>query len=205
MVSQKKVPVIAKKNRSVRAFEHAFFSLLEEQACSKISITDILERSGYSRTAFYSNFLDKKDFIEKTLTAEVICHVHCIYDIILEQPTALFDGLTYLPALNLFRHVYEQRSLYHALLAGQIEGWDNQRFATECGVLFSDLVRVHPHDYPSLNYPLYNYVETFRYINFITFWDAENFCYTPEYMAEQAGMMMRFQCTPLLNTIQAFK
>lgn len=205
MASKQKAPVVAKKNRSVRAFETAFFSLLEEHECGKISITDILEKSGYSRTAFYSNYLDKKDFIEKTLHAEVANHVHGIYDVILEHPNSLFDGAIYLPAQNLFRHVYERRNLYHALLAGKIEDWDNNRFASECGKCFEALVRVHPAEFPQLNYSLYNYIETFRYINYIAYWDSQNFCYTPEYMAEQAGIMLRLQNELLLDTMQVLE
>lgn len=205
MAAKKNVPVIAKKNRSVHAFENAFLLLLEERECNKISVSDILEKSGYSRTAFYSNFLDKKDFIEKILYAEVANHVHGIYDVLLKQPNKLFDGAIYLPALNLYRHVYEQRSLYHALLAGKIDAWDNNRFALECGRYFEELVRVHSTEYPNFNYSLYNYVETFWYINYISYWDMQNYCYTPEYMAEQVGIALKIQSTSLLDTVQVLE
>lgn len=200
--TKKNVPVIAKKNRSVYAFESAFFRLLEVRSCNKISVSDILEESGYSRTAFYSNFADKKDFIEKTLYAEVANHVHGIYDIMQKRPVSLFDGVIYLPALNLFRHVYEYRNLYHALLAGKIEDWDNNRFALECGKYFEKLVRIHSPEYSQFNYSLYNYAETFRYINYIAYWDMQNFCYTPEYMAEQVGIALKIQNASLLDTVQ---
>lgn len=195
MSAKNKVPEIKKQNRSALAFENAFFALLETTDCSKISVSDILTLSGYSRTAFYSNYLDKADFIDQTLFAEVDRHVRCVYDSI-HKHQELFDGLTYLPMLNLFRHVYKHRSLYHALFASKITGWNTVRFITECRERFEKTVYVEIPQFPQLDYPLYNYIRTAHNIMYISYWDEQNFTQSPEYMAEQAGIALKIEESP---------
>lgn len=183
------VPKIVKKSRSAQAFENAFFSLLQENDCNKISISDILLLSGYSRTAFYSNYLDKADFIEKTLLAEVDVFVRCIYDSF-HNKDAVFDGLIYLPALNLYNHIIHHKPMYHALFAERITNWSVYRFTSECAKRFENTVRVKISQYPDFDYTLFNYVETANTFQYIAYWEANNFIQTPEYMAKQVGMVV---------------
>lgn len=190
-----------KRNRSILAFENALFSLMEEVPCNKISISNIIEKSGYSRTAFYANFVDKDDFIEKTVQAEITQHVHLMHYSIKNYQNDLFDGMIYRPILALFQHVYEHRPFYHVLFAGKISNWDFERFASECNTYFLQTIKVSCPQFPNMNLDIYYYIETLRFINFIMYWDRKDFCYSPEYMAAQVGIQIKLQNEGLLHTI----
>lgn len=89
-------------------------------------------------------------------------------------PINLYDGILYRPALTLFRHVYSQRAIYHAMLTNKIQEWDITRFADELHAYFMQYVRVSPNGGPNLNYELCNYVETFRYLTCLIFRKKKN-------------------------------
>lgn len=202
MADSNRISGSPKRNRSVIAFETAFLELLREKPYSRISISDIIKRSDYSRTAFYSNYVDKEDFVLKMIRDEVKCHVQAIYGTISDKTPHLFNGNIYLPALKLFSHVYERRDFYHMLFAGSIDGWDTQSFADECCALFRKSLMVYSPNYPDINSEMYHYVETLRFINFIMFWDANDYCYTAEYMASQVGMQIKVQSCDVLESIE---
>lgn len=51
--------------RVKRSIEDAFFSLLKNQNFSEITITDLVKKSGVSRTSYYRNFNSKEDIIKE--------------------------------------------------------------------------------------------------------------------------------------------
>jgi AcrR family transcriptional regulator len=57
--------------RSIEALQGALLDLLKEKSFQKISITDIAERSGLTRSTFYSHFATKEDLL-KSIINDVI-------------------------------------------------------------------------------------------------------------------------------------
>ena len=75
---QKKAPYKKQKDLYARAaFIQAVLSLLEEKPFQKISASEIIIRSGYSRGSFYKYFEDKFDLMRK-ITAEEAEHYTAI-------------------------------------------------------------------------------------------------------------------------------
>ena len=199
-----KLPITPKKRRSIDAFSHAFFSLLEEMPYDKISISNIIAKSEYSRTAFYSNFLDKDDFVEKLLSLEVAYHVHAIYDCIASN-RELFDGDMYLPSLNLYKHVYKQKDLYHALITNKVPSWNLPLFCDKCDYYFKNNIRMPINEItPELNLEFYQYVKTFQYLSFIMYWDKSGYKYSSEYMAKQTGLFIKLHNSALVDILEVY-
>ncbi len=196
-----KLPVLQKETRSIDAFSRAFFELLEDIPFSKITISMLLKKSGYSRTAFYSNFTDKYAFVEAIMENEVACHVHAIYDTIAAKSNNLIENDMYLPALCLFQHAYEQKRLYHALFSGKIEGWDLNTFSQRCGYYYEKSIEISP-DLKDFDMEIYRYIATFQFIAYIMFWDKKDYCYTPQYMAKQVALIIKLNRHELLQTIE---
>lgn len=53
--------------RSIKALQGALIELLEEQPYQKISITDLADRSGLTRSTFYSHFETKDQLLESII------------------------------------------------------------------------------------------------------------------------------------------
>lgn len=199
-----KLPNIPKKQRSIEAFSHAFFSLLEEIPYDKISVSNIITKSEYSRTAFYSYFLDKEDFVEKLLSLEVSHHVHAIYDYIASHDV-LFHSDMYLPALELYKHVYTQRDFYRALIRNKVPTWSLPLFCDECNYYFKNNIHMAIQSItPDLNLDFYQYTKTFQYISFILYWDKSDYAYSPEYMAKQTGLYIKAHNSALVDMIEVY-
>ena len=162
----------------------------------------LLKKSGYSRTAFYSNFNDKYDFIDAIMENEVACHVHAIHDTIVEKRNALLEDDMYLPALQLFQHAYEQQKLYHAMFSGKIEGWSTDAFSQKCACYFAKNIHIFPVS-DELNVEMYRYVSTIQYLTYIMYWDKMNYSYTPQYMAKQVALIIKLNRRELLQTMEA--
>ncbi|MEN8242386.1 MAG: TetR/AcrR family transcriptional regulator [Chloroflexota bacterium] len=57
--------------RSIKALQGALLELLEEKKFQKISITDISERSGLTRSTFYSHFSTKDELLDSIINTVI--------------------------------------------------------------------------------------------------------------------------------------
>ena len=57
--------------RSIEALQGALLDLLKEKTFQKISITDISERSGLTRSTFYSHFATKDELLDSIINAVI--------------------------------------------------------------------------------------------------------------------------------------
>lgn len=62
-----------RKARSRRAIEDAFSALLLERDYAKITVADILDRSGVGRATFYAQFRGKDDLLA-ALVGSICAH-----------------------------------------------------------------------------------------------------------------------------------
>ncbi|MEW4353645.1 TetR/AcrR family transcriptional regulator [Streptococcus pneumoniae] len=75
-ISEKSLANLRKANEEVNhltkeALETAFLQLLEQKKLAKITISELVERAGVSRAAFYRNYGSKDDLLEKVFTERV--------------------------------------------------------------------------------------------------------------------------------------
>lgn len=98
--------------RSRASIEPAFLQLLESKSCEKISVKEILDLSGYSRSAFYANYGTKQGLIDSILdhlSAEISIVVQCTFRD--EQHSMLRAKVLYL-----FEYIYEHRVVFNKLI-----------------------------------------------------------------------------------------
>ena len=101
--------------RTQKLLREALIELIEEQGFEALTVREITERAMVSRAAFYRNYHDKYDLVER------------IFD---EAMQALFDAVA-VPSsahppqiwIKFFEHIAEYERLYRALL-GRIEAAD---------------------------------------------------------------------------------
>ena len=95
---------ITKQRRSEQAFYTAFLDLLKENPFEKITVQMIVRQSGYSRSAFYSQFEDINDFFWKILDNEVNNYTNIMLKIHSSQESKnlCFPSL---PFSHLFKYV----------------------------------------------------------------------------------------------------
>lgn len=99
--------------RSRAAIESAFLQLLESKSCEKISVKEILNLSGYSRSAFYANYVTKQGLIDsllENLSSEIAAGLQ---QIVQSENIALIYRQD---VLHLFEYIYEQRAIFNGLI-----------------------------------------------------------------------------------------
>ena len=105
----------ANKKSSVRtktAFFNAFIKLLKKKTFDEISITDLINEAGYSRTTFYSYYQDKFDMVNIMINDEAIKFVNALCNPIPTDNQMVFDSDVYLPGLSLFQYIEQQKDFY---------------------------------------------------------------------------------------------
>src|SRR5215217_6580794 len=101
--------------RTQKLLREALIEIIEERGFDTLTVGEITERAMVSRAAFYRNYQDKYDLVER------------IFD---EAMQALFDavkepGTEHPPQIwiKFFEHVAEYERLYHALLGRKGSPW----------------------------------------------------------------------------------
>lgn len=91
--------------KSIRAVYRAFGECLKEKDFASIVVSDILERSGVSRSTFYAHFKDKDELLDSIL-ANIFTHIfsHSLQ----EEVTHDFSHESVLDLIHLYTHI-----LYH--------------------------------------------------------------------------------------------
>lgn len=97
--------------------EIAFFELLEENHYSKISVSELIEKAGVSRTTFYRHYVDIFDMYEK------VCEhlLESFLEDMLSKPkdATVFDALVLFEG---FCDVLKSQEKYIVLLCGENGG-----------------------------------------------------------------------------------
>lgn len=174
--------------RSKKAITEALLDLIEETPYHKITVDDILQKSGYSRTAFYAHFEGKDqcmiavidsfcdDYVKGALNAienaNEITDVNSIYLSNIFMWQWLSKQKHFL--LNIFCMKeykwmqYLQKTLYRKML-------DNIQFNIRT-----------PNDLKNnLNIDFYMRVRVDMNLSIIRYWVEQKFEYTPEMIAQQ--------------------
>lgn len=172
--------------RTKAALSDAFLTLLSKKTFDEISVSNIIDLAGYSRTTFYSYYQDKYDMIDKMIDDEVVAFVNAVCHPIPNDSYMRLDSDIYLPGLSLFEHVLEQKALYYALIHYLLPGYSTDLFCLRMSKVFQQVISITlPEEIPELNFPLYCYITGDSYLAFIKYWELHDFSFTPEYLARQ--------------------
>lgn len=186
MTSQKNAAA-PKLPRSKKAFYQSFFKLIKSADIEAISVQEILDDSGYSRSSFYQNFSDKYDMISTLMEDEARAYIsHCIANLTQIEGEDNDSKLWLEIAKAAFEFVLKEREFYTLLIKNSIPGFDKERFfglANEY-YLLAGKYPVQEHD-ADMNIQLYISGMTSIFGAFITFWANHDFADPVEYMASQ--------------------
>ena len=105
------------KVRSRNEFRKALIEMLEKKPVEKISVTEILEQSGYSRSSFYRNYVDYYDFVESVIRDEAETLASMLGELM--KHYRVESGLNKSVLCGIMEHVYEERVLYHMIFTAQ--------------------------------------------------------------------------------------
>ncbi|MEU4626312.1 TetR/AcrR family transcriptional regulator [Actinoplanes sp. NPDC023801] len=97
--------------RTRAALRHALLDLMAERGYNAVTVQDIIDRADVGRSTFYNHYTDKDDLLRDGLA-----DLRAIVTQPATAATGAGDRLRF--SLPLLRHVYQQRRLLLALLAG---------------------------------------------------------------------------------------
>lgn len=177
------------KTRSREEFKKAFLLLLERKPIDRITVSEIIEKSGYSRSSFYRNFVDYYDFAEQLIREEA--------DELAKRLGELMRDFSETKVLSrdilekILEHVYAERKTYHMIFS-------SRNFLPEfTGVNFAVLVMNAFREGESflfetssdIDEDFYRYSETLRFIRYLMFWDMKDYSLSCGYLADQILFM----------------
>ena len=186
-----------KEYRSRKAIKNAFVALLEDCPYQEITTQSVIERSDYSKGTFYAHFKDKEDLAQQIIQDEVdvcvSCNTHYLSEI--KENGGADELLKYVNpgTLAYFEHVYQHRALYRLIAENKFPEASLSSMADMNARQYMDVF--HPGEleppYDKLNWELFTYQTSHLYMQYIAYWVSHKFEFSPQYMAEQANLLMR--------------
>ncbi|QBD79569.1 TetR/AcrR family transcriptional regulator [Ktedonosporobacter rubrisoli] len=165
--------------RTQKLLREALIALIEERGFDTLTVGEIAQRAMVSRAAFYRNYQDKYDLVERIFEEALDTLLNALGNFGPERPPQQW--------INLFEHVAEYERLYRALLGRQGSPW----FATKMRSSLSELVTRHasiPEKRPIVERRVF--VDGFvpmllasLFVDAITWWLEQDRPYTPREMA----------------------
>lgn len=174
-----------KNSFSKNIFKQTMLSILQEKPFHKLSTSELIERSGYSRGSFYKNFDDKYDLMRQLVRDEAENYVEIICsETTRGQSSGSLTESTYPIILHIFQNVLEKKPLYDFILHSDISGCNLENFCMTVIQLFRQKAEVQTMATP-ITEDIYYYCNTQLLISYIKFWAMHNFSESPESMAKQ--------------------
>ncbi|WP_433516604.1 TetR/AcrR family transcriptional regulator [Nonomuraea sp. CA-143628] len=135
--------------RTRTALARALIQLVEEQDLSRISVSDVAEGAGVSRSAFYDHYRDVHELAEDACTAMIDGLIESLPAPELDSPDLVGEAIRSLAAF--FASLAEHAGLYRALLglegSARVVGHIRHRMAT---VIREHLVAADAGQWPEL-------------------------------------------------------
>ncbi|MBZ0319994.1 MAG: TetR/AcrR family transcriptional regulator [Anaerolineae bacterium] len=164
--------------RTQKLLREALIELIEERGFEALTISEITQRAMVSRAAFYRNYHDKYDLVERIFGEAM----HDLFNAV------SVEGTEHPPQIwvKFFEHIAEYERLYRALLGRRGSSW----FVLKMRAFIMDLLNTyaqHPQWQASPDRPLYPTTDDFvpnliatMMIESITWWLDHGRPYTPQ-------------------------
>jgi AcrR family transcriptional regulator len=135
--------------RTQKLLRDALIDLIEERGFDALTVGELTERAMVSRAAFYRNYQDKYDLVERIFEDAMSTLLGTIANSSMDQhPPQVW--------VKFFEHIAEYERLYHALLGSKGSPW----FVHKMRASLASLVKEHEHipsglhgdDWPTLTF-----------------------------------------------------
>ncbi|GHO99031.1 TetR family transcriptional regulator [Reticulibacter mediterranei] len=165
--------------RMQKLLRDALLDLVEERGFDALTVSEIIERAMVSRTAFYRNYQDKYDLVERIFDDEMRILMSGLGNYGPERPPQQW--------VNLFKHVAEYERLYRPLLGGKGSSWFVVKMRTSLAELIKEHAQV-PTRRPIAGSRVFadGFITTLLaslFVDAITWWLEQERPYTPQEMA----------------------
>jgi hypothetical protein len=190
--------------RSQKAIQAAFIDLMTKKAFGEITTTDIIDVSGYSRGTFYTHYTDKYDLEDKIMENEITNFVEIIVGTIKHRKRIVIKPGIYEPVYLLFQHIKDNRALYRLILKEKISGYTLDNFIDTVNARCKQAVDVETNNWPDgLSRDFYFYVNTYKYMIYIKYWEMHDFEPSAKDMAKQVTYMFNMEKVKSVYSKQA--
>jgi AcrR family transcriptional regulator len=168
-----------------KLLREALLDLIEERGFDALTVSEIIQRAMVSRTAFYRNYQDKYDLVERIFDEAMHTLMHSLGNIGPERPPHQW--------VNLFEHMAEYERLYRALLGGKGSSW----FVMKMRASLAELVKEHalvPNKQPIADHRVFanGFLPTLLaslFVDAITWWLEQGRPYSPGEMARYCSQL----------------
>ncbi|MBR0374729.1 MAG: TetR/AcrR family transcriptional regulator [Mogibacterium sp.] len=191
MVDYPSRPTDKRSLRSRNAIENALIRLLKTQPLESITVTSLISEAGYSRTAFYNNYMDIRDCLDCLINR----HAEQFYNVLIEYGNRsisnIGEPITYPGNVHelFFRApyelVYSNKDFYSVLILLP----EQYIFAFINNVLgrlnVEESFELKGFETENVNAELWLWSYVWDTIGRVIFWIKNGMIYSPEYMGRQ--------------------
>ena len=179
---------VKKPSRSSQAFCEAFLKLVQVKPISEITVTEIADTAGYSRGAFYSQYVSLDDFLQSIVDAEAKEYVEMSARI----RTNSEEGRVTYPQnslLRMFEYVYSKKELYSFIFRNYSDfNTVEYFFAKTIKSSPKYILEFQEDDLPDIDPDFYTFLSSYVQKAAILFWIEQGFEWSPKHMAEQCSL-----------------
>ena len=173
--------------RTQKLLREALIALIEEQGFEAITVGELTERAMVSRAAFYRNYQDKYDLVEKIFEEAMSTLLNAVGELGQEHPPEIW--------VTFFEHIAAYERLYRALLGSKGSPW----FVRKMRAALSDLIKERgrlPHGPDASARPAHTFSDEFvpdlvstMFVEAITWWLEHGRPYTPKEIATRSALL----------------
>lgn len=173
--------------RTQKLLRDALVDLIEEQGFEELTVSEITERAMVSRAAFYRNYHDKYDLVEKIFDEAMGRLLHAVGGLGQEHPAEVWVGF--------FEHIANHERLYRALLGSKGSPW----FVWKMRAALSDVVIEQgrrPHGPGAGAHAVHSFADGFvpdivstLFVEAITWWLDHRRPYSPRVIATRTSLL----------------
>ena len=173
--------------RTQKLLREALVELIEERGFEALTVSEITERALVSRAAFYRNYQDKYDLVEKIFAEAMSELLSAVGDLGQEHPAEVWVAF--------FEHIARDERLYRALLGSKGSPW----FVWKMRAALCDLVTEQgrrPHGSGAGAHSVHVFADGFvpdivstLFVEAITWWLDHGRPYTPREIATRTALL----------------
>jgi AcrR family transcriptional regulator len=172
--------------RTQKLLREALIDLIEERDFESLTVGEITERAMVSRAAFYRNYQDKYDLVEKIFEEAMSALQNAVGDLGREHPAEIW--------VQFFEHIASYDRLYRALLGSKGSSW----FARKMRESLADLAQMHPRrcEPDGRLHPVHTFSDGFvpdlvstMFVEAITWWLEQGRPYTAREIATRTALL----------------
>ena len=173
--------------RTQKLLRDALVELIEERGFEALTVSEITARALVSRAAFYRNYHDKYDLVEKIFAEAMGKLLNTVGDLGQEHPAEIW--------VRFFEHIAEYERLYRALLGKNGSPWFVRKMRAALAGLINERGQL-PHGPIGGDQPTHSFADAFvpdlvsaLFVEAITWWLEQGRPYPPREIATRTARL----------------